>query len=72
MNIILKQKNRDIPNLKKIKALFKQGFTIRSLALNFHIPYATLYRALNQQSKSGFKINVRKNQRSKKTINKNG
>lgn len=46
MNNILRQRKKDIPNLAQIKVLYKQGFTIRSLSLNFQIPYATLYRAL--------------------------
>jgi hypothetical protein len=50
MEEVLKMKKQSILNLEEIKALQKQGFTIRSLSLTFHIPYATLYRALHRQS----------------------
>ncbi len=53
MKETLRTKKRLIPNFDKIQVLFKQGFTIRSLALTFNVSYATLYRALkNQPDKS--------------------
>ncbi len=51
MKAILKLKKQDIPNLDKIKRLFKQGVTIRSLSAYFGIPYASLYRALKGRKK---------------------